>query len=58
VVAAALDYSCSRKIHEARRLREGDTPLPGEASRALDDLLEVLQLYGPAREHVKTLYFQ
>jgi len=59
VVSAALDYNYSRKIHEARQLQEahGGT-LSGEATAALEELLGTLKLFGPAREHVKTLYFQ
>ena len=65
VLSAALDFNYSRKIHEARRLRAelesegGDRR--GEA-RAVDEqlagIVAVLTLFGVAREHVKTLYFQ
>jgi len=59
VVSAALDYNYSEKLHEARRLRNAHADAFSEATRtALDDLCDVLELYGPAREHVKTLYFQ
>jgi hypothetical protein len=55
VVAAVLeDYSLH--IVGARRLRvrvEDDA-----ADGALADLVEVLELFGPAREHFRTLYFQ
>jgi hypothetical protein len=37
--------------------RYSDT-LDEEATEALEELIEVLQLFGPAREHFKTLYFQ
>ncbi|MFB6353755.1 MAG: hypothetical protein ABEJ92_06680 [Halobacteriales archaeon] len=59
VVAAALDFNYSWKISEARRLRaaHGDQ-LGEEAAAAVDELVEALELFGPAREHVKTLYFQ
>ncbi|MFC7131866.1 MULTISPECIES: hypothetical protein [Salinibaculum] len=59
VVFAALDYNYSWKIYEARRLRAeyGDT-LSEEATDALEGVVETLRLFGPAREHVKTLYFQ
>ena len=59
VLYAALDYDYSWKIYEARRLRsefEGD--LPTDAQEALDGVVEALALFGPAREHIKTLYFQ
>jgi len=59
VVSAALDYNYSWKLYAARRLRaaHGDA-LPEAATAALDDLAEALSLFGAAREHVKTLYFQ
>ena len=59
VLFAALDYNYSWKIYEARRLRAeyGDT-LSEEATDALEGVVETLRLFGPAREHVKTLYFQ
>ncbi|GAB3689750.1 hypothetical protein GCM10028857_25460 [Salinarchaeum chitinilyticum] len=45
---------------------DGDEPtenetgasLDEEATAALDDVVELLERFGPAREHVKTLYFQ
>lgn len=59
VVWAALNYNYSWKIHAGRRiLREYDTSLTDEAKTELDDLLQTLELFGPAREHFKTLYFQ
>lgn len=59
VLNAALDYDYSRKLHTGQRLRasEGDT-LPADARDSLARLIKMLELYGPAREHVKTLYFQ
>jgi len=67
VLSAALDFNYSRKIHEARALRaelddrEVDAGAEAEAEavvEALDGILAVLTLFGSAREHVKTLYFQ
>ena len=57
VVRAALDFNYSWKLHVARRsLDDGDYP---EATReSLAALAESLRLFGPAREHFKTLYFQ
>ena len=58
VVFAALDYNYSWKIYEAQRLQgefDGDE---GNVTEAFDRVIESLQLFGPAREHVKTLYFQ
>jgi len=59
VVFASLDFNYSWKIYEARRLRgEHGDQLDEEASATLADLVDTLRLFGPAREHVKTLYFQ
>ena len=59
VVSAALNYNYSWKIYEARRLRgEHADALSDDAREALDRVESVLELFGPAREHVKTLYFQ
>ncbi|MFB6105340.1 MAG: hypothetical protein ABEJ70_00055 [Halobacteriaceae archaeon] len=59
LVLAALNFNYSWKIYQARRLRnEHAADLDEETAVALDDLIEVLQYFGPAREHVKTLYFQ
>jgi hypothetical protein len=59
VVYAALDYNYSWKIYEGQRLRsEYDETLSEDARAALDGVLETLRLFGPAREHIKTLYFQ
>jgi hypothetical protein len=59
VISSALDFNYSWKIFAARRIRaqHGDR-LGEEAAAALDELVEVLTLFGPAREHFKTLYFQ
>ncbi|MFB6132356.1 MAG: hypothetical protein ABEJ44_02985 [Halanaeroarchaeum sp.] len=59
VISSALDFNYSWKIFAARRLSEryGDA-LNDEGTEALDELIEALQLFGPAREHFKTLYFQ
>jgi hypothetical protein len=59
VIGAALDYNYSWKIYEARKLRsEHGEALAGDAFAAIDALLDVLRLFGPAREHFKTLYFE
>jgi hypothetical protein len=59
VVKAALDYNYSWKIYQARRLQDrfGET-MDHETRRKLIDLIDILGFYGPAREHIKTLYFQ
>jgi hypothetical protein len=57
VVSAALDLDYSRQLFAAKRI--GAThDLSGRAAAALDELVAVLELYAPAREHFKTLYFQ
>lgn len=52
---AALGFDYSRHLHAARRLCAAHD---GETGDALDDVVEALALFGPAREHIKTLYFQ
>jgi hypothetical protein len=59
VLFAALNFNYSWKLYEARRLRdEHEAELSEGAADALDGLVETLELFGPAREHFKTLYFQ
>jgi hypothetical protein len=59
VVHAALSFNYSLKIHEARTIaHEHDADIPDETREALDDLVDTLELFGVAREHIKTLYFQ
>ncbi len=59
VLNAALDYDYSRKIHTGRRIQnEHRSSLSEEVLNEFDDLLEILQFLGPAREHFKTFYFQ
>ncbi|AEN05673.1 hypothetical protein Halar_1973 [halophilic archaeon DL31] len=59
VIQSALDYNYSWKLYAARRLRAThEDDLNETALDALDSLVETLELFGPAREHFKTLYFQ
>ena len=59
VLFAALDYNYSWKIYEARWLRnEHEQSLTDETDDAFEGLIEVLEFFGPAREHFKTLYFE
>ncbi|MHB9288485.1 hypothetical protein ACKVMT_15750 [Halobacteriales archaeon Cl-PHB] len=59
VLFAALDYNYSWKIYEGERLREEYKDSLSDAAQAeLDGVLDTLRFFGPAREHVKTLYFQ
>jgi hypothetical protein len=59
VVRAALNYDYSSKIHWGEHIMaEHGDELGEDASDALEELLTQLKLFGPAREHFKTLYFQ
>ncbi|RQG94362.1 hypothetical protein [Natrarchaeobius chitinivorans] len=59
VVKAALDYNYSWKIFRARRIQNAHADsFTDETREAYDELLESLKLFGLAREHFKTLYFQ
>lgn len=59
VVFAALHFNYSWKIYEAQRLIE-DNPeaLSTDTKDQLRSIIDALELFGPAREHFKTLYFQ
>lgn len=59
VIPAILNYDYSWKIYSARRLRSEHAESISESERdAFDDLIQVLTLFAPAREHFKTLYFR
>jgi hypothetical protein len=59
VVFSALNYNYSWKLYAARRIRaEHEDALTEEATHSFDELINALELFGPAREHFKTLYFQ
>jgi len=59
VVFSALNYNYSWKLYAARRIRaENEDVLTDQANHALDELIDALELFGLAREHFKTLYFQ
>lgn len=59
IISSALNFNYSWKIFTGRRIHERyqDT-LDESGAVALEQLLDVLQLFGLAREHFKTLYFQ
>lgn len=59
VVSASLNFDYSWKVFQVERIIDeyGDD-LTTEQIETLDELKEALMLYGPAREYVKTLYFQ
>ncbi|GAA0509864.1 hypothetical protein SAMN04488066_10880 [Halorubrum aquaticum] len=59
VVSAALHFDYSRKLARIEHLSaEYEGSISENEHVLLDDLGALLSLYGPAREHVKTLYFQ
>ena len=59
VVFAALDFNYGRKLGRIERIAdEHDEALTDAEHDLLEELREALSLFGPAREHVKTLYFQ
>ncbi|MFC5971085.1 hypothetical protein ACFPYI_07045 [Halomarina salina] len=59
VLFAALNYNYGWKIFQVERLAyDHDEDLGDRERELLDDLKTALSLFGPAREHVKTLYFE
>ncbi|TKX59425.1 hypothetical protein EXE44_03020 [Halorubrum sp. SS7] len=59
VVFAALNFDYGPKIGQIERIAtEHDDALTDDERGLLDELKATVSLFGPAREHVKTLYFQ
>ena len=59
LVSAVVDYNYSWKLYRAEYLQaEYADSLDDEQDEAFEVLTDVLQLFAPAREHFKTLYFQ
>jgi hypothetical protein len=59
VLFAALNYNYSWKIFQVERLIHDHEEDLGQPERELlGELKAALSLFGPAREHVKTLYFE
>ena len=59
VIWRVLDFNYSRKIFRARQIQYNyGEDLSDEANETIDELIETLSFFGPAREHFKTLYFQ
>jgi hypothetical protein len=59
VVQAALNYNYNWKIFRVRQIqRQHRDDLSSDEREAFDDLVQVLTMFGPAREHFKTLYFR
>lgn len=59
VVFAASNFDYSWKIFQVERLtHEFDSSLTDDQRTALDSVKAALSMFGPGREHIKTLYFQ
>jgi hypothetical protein len=59
VMFAALNYNYTWKIFQVERLLyEHEEDLGPPENELLNDLKNALSMFGPAREHVKTLYFE
>ncbi len=59
VINHTLDFNYPFKIYEVRRLKSKfGSNMSKETEEILDDMIETFKLYGSAREHFKTLYFQ
>ncbi|WP_132059162.1 hypothetical protein [Halorussus amylolyticus] len=58
VLSAALNFNYSWKVFHVERIREEYDNLTDGQRTALDELRTALVMFGPAREHIKTLYFQ
>lgn len=59
VISAALGFNYGRKIYEIEQLIAEHADVLDETERGdLDELKTALSMFAPAREHVKTLYFQ
>ena len=59
VLSGALDYNYGWKVFQTERIADTYTDdLSAESFETLDELKTVLTMFGPAREHVKTLYFE
>ena len=59
VLFAALNFDYSRKIARIERIgADHEDRLDDDGRERLAELKTALSLFGPAREHVKTLYFQ
>ncbi len=59
VVSAMLDYNYSWKIVQTEQLMDEYSDVLNDDQRtALNDLQQAFVVFGPVREHIKTLYFQ
>ena len=59
VLSGALNYNYAWKIFQTERIADDyQDDASEETFQALDELKTVLSMFGPAREHIKTLYFE
>ena len=59
VISASLNFNYGWKIAKIERLQsEYETQLTEDDMARLEELKTSLSMFGPAREHIKTLYFQ
>lgn len=59
LLRTAMNYNHSWKLYGALWLKsEYEDSLDDEEQRAFDELIDVLMIFGPLREHFKSLYFQ
>ena len=58
VLFAALNFNYSWKVFHVERIRDEYDDLSDDQRTALEELRTALVMFGPAREHIKTLYFQ
>ncbi|WP_227380760.1 hypothetical protein [Haladaptatus halobius] len=59
VLFAALNFNYGWKIYQVERMTEEfSASLTEDQRTAFDDLKTAIVMFGPAREHIKTLYFQ
>ena len=59
VLFAALNFNYGWKIYQVERMNEEfSASLTDDQRTAFEELRTALAMFGPAREHVKTLYFQ
>ncbi|QPV65154.1 hypothetical protein I7X12_18155 [Halosimplex litoreum] len=59
VLFAALNFNYAWKIFQVERIgSEHEAAIDDEIDGRLTDLRTTLSMFGPAREHIKTLYFQ
>jgi hypothetical protein len=59
VLLAALNFNYSWNIYQVERIADAHADsLSAEDEALLDDLKTALSMFGPAREHIKTLFFE